>query len=327
MTQTDPVSPAQRQAAHAYANVLLEADVATAAADDAIAAFRETLGTRGQSVASAAEANTTLLALTRLMTAVSLPDRSSPEDRRQAVWASIGATSHCTCREAAALLATRANANIQPRESAALDEHLASCAECRELSVQTVTADAAFRAALVPPSGGLGGGGLPGGPRAGAVLLAVLIALAAGIYALSSGGSSSSRASAAPAPVHTQTAEAVALSVPTVATPARPHRHAGHHGAVAKPAHRHVTEHPRTTTQSTPTATVTTTASAVSAGAPTTVATDAAATPPAQAASPAASPATHTAAPSTAAQVSGPSSLPADSAPQQGIGSLTSTTP
>jgi hypothetical protein len=329
VTQADPVSAAQVRAAHAYASVLLEADVAGPAG---AAAFLRTLGSGAKASASSA-GDETLLALTRLMTAVSMPDRSSPEDRRRAVWASIGSASHCTCREAAALLATRANGNIQPRESTALDEHLATCAECRELSVRSAAADAAFRRALTPPGGG-GIGGLSGGPRVGAALLLVLIAVAAGIYALSSSGSSrSNRASAAPVPAHTQTAEAIALTVPTVAAAATPH-HRVHHAPRVKPALRHVTHHARTVTQPTPAVTVadsspSTPSSAAAASSATSDATAAApaaaAAPPATAAT--ASPATTASAPSTAAQVSGPSSLPADSAPQQGIGSLTSTTP
>ncbi len=360
MTQTDPVSPAQNRAAHAYASTLLELDVAGPAAEDAVAAFRQTLAGRPPADASStAAANDTLLALTRLMTAVSMADRSSPEDRRQAVWASIGSASHCTCREAAALLATRANNNIQPRESAALDEHLASCADCRELSVRAVAADRAFRAALAPSDGGLGLGGLPGGPRAGAALLAVVIAVAVGIVALSSGGSGSGGARAATVAAQTQTSEVVALKVPAAARPAVSAHHSVHHAVKPKvvtrhaTVHRHVTKpaHAATTAstsdagasssadtaasaQTSAPATSSSTASSSTPGSSTasSAATGAAVTPAAAAPASAgtadtSATAPSTAAPSTAAQVSGPSSLPADSAPQQGIGSLTTTTP
>jgi hypothetical protein len=352
VTQTDPVSAAQQRAAHAYADQLLAPEVAGPAADDALNAFRQTLASGTAGAAGSPAADDTLLALTRLMTAVSMPDRSSPEDRRQAVWASIGSASHCTCREAAALLATRANANIQPRESEALDEHLATCAECRELSARLVVADRAFRAALIPASRGLNVPGLPGGPRAAAALLAVLVAVGGGIVALAS-GSGSPRAHAGTVAGHTQTAEAVALTVPAGAstsptTSLRTRagigpgtRVAVHHRAKARLAERHRAVHAstrsHTVTQTTPAASAPTTTSATSiaasdASAPTQPTSTPSSTPTAAAnagttAGSGASSTSGASTPSTAAQVSGPSSLPADSAPQQGIGSVTSTTP
>jgi hypothetical protein len=240
----DPVTPAQSRAAHAYAEVLLGNENAGPTAEDALAAFRQTVGARGEAVSTSAlpAADETLLALTRLMTAVSMPDRSSPEDRRQAVWASISSGSHCTCRESAALLATRANGNIQPRESAALDEHLATCAECSELSVRSGVADTAFYDQLKPAAGG--GFGLPGAPRAAFALAAALIVAGSGAVVLAThgGGSHATGSNAAQVTaVQTQTATTVGLQLTTTAATKPAPRHARaikpttHHRTVTTP--------------------------------------------------------------------------------------------
>jgi hypothetical protein len=89
-----------------------------------------------------------LLAITRQMVAVSMPDRGSPSERRQAMIASISAEPQCSCRESPFLLAARANGNIEPRESVALSGHLTECPECRGLDAHMERAERAFRAAL-----------------------------------------------------------------------------------------------------------------------------------------------------------------------------------
>jgi hypothetical protein len=335
VSEADPVSPTQSRAAHAYARTILAPEIAGPAAEDALAAFRQTLAARGESERGpgSPSANEILLALTRLMTAVSVPDRSSPEDRRQAVLASIGAGSHCTCRESAALLATRTNGNIHPRESAALEEHLAGCADCRELSLTSVAADAAFLQELTPPAGGGGGFSIPSVLGAYATV-AVLVAAGFGIYALTRGGSSLHASHAAAAtPVPTRTAASINLPITTATVAAKP--------AVAPPhAAKKPKLQPRTVTHTTTTQTATRSASSTTGGASASAGatgdSGAAAAPGTAAASP--SPAAtggsgtpgasaSTTAPSSAAVVSGQSSLPADSAPQQGIGNLTATTP
>ncbi|MBO0768470.1 MAG: hypothetical protein J2O48_07270, partial [Solirubrobacterales bacterium] len=124
---------------------MLEPEPANAAADDALGAFRQTAAqTNGNNQ------DDVLLAMTRLMTAVSVPDNSSPADRRKMVLAGISAESHCTCRESSVLLATRANGNLQPHEGTALDKHLESCEHCQGLAKKTDEAGEAFRNELKP---------------------------------------------------------------------------------------------------------------------------------------------------------------------------------
>ena len=343
---TDPVSAAQIRAARAYAATLFggtdSVSEADAAAEDALGAFRQALSTRAELAADAqgASANATLLALTRLMTAVSVPDRSSPGDRRQAVWASLGHSSHCTCRESAALLATRANSNIQPRESAALDEHLAHCSDCRALADRCVAADDAFRAALAPPPGpGLGGIGAL--PRMAYALLALLLAAGAGTFALLSGGTTNA-SHAAVTPIRTQPATTL---TPAPATPAKSRRrvvdrprdhHRASHTRRHAPTSRRVTASPAaagpasagTASAGTAGAPAAVNVSATPAGTGATGAGTAAASPSTRSSSAPAAASSAAAAQPSAAQVSGQSSLPAASAPQQGIGSLgTTTTP
>jgi hypothetical protein len=329
--QVGSVSPAQTRATFAYARTLLEPDVAEPAAEDALAAF-------GQAVAARTAAGTepdpdgageTLLALTRLMTAVSVPDRSSPADRRQALWASIGHSSHCTCRESAALLATRANGNISARESTALDEHLATCADCRDLSARAVAAEAAFRRELTPPAGP-GGFTIPSVPRSAYGVLGVVIAVIVAGILLLSGGSKSNTSRAAIAPIPHPAA--AALNSPATEAKATKRAVKPHHVTV-KPRKRVVRQHVAATATTTQTATTTApTQPAATLASNTGAASSAAGTGSASAAAgTTGAGATHAAAATTpsssAAVVSGSSSLPADSAPQQGIGSLTSTTP
>jgi hypothetical protein len=382
-TGADPVSDAQAQAAHAYAQVLLEPDVAHAAAQDAIAAFRPALVQRGDLGAQSPDADDTLLALTRLMTAVSVPDASLPADRRQAVWASIGANSHCTCRESAALLATRANGNIQPRESAALDDHLSGCAHCRELAIKTVAADRAFARALKPT-----GLRLPSPPRAVYVVLALFIAIGAGILAVNGGQSTRTvtrtaaiTARPSPAQVPGQLVQAQVPTAPAsfppihvVLTPnsARTEKQvqAAAQAARQQALARRASARKRAAAQElaasraasssadgtvsaeAPAASVASSSESESAiapasassssvapvsSSPATPSAPATAPSPAAAASPAprepspataassaaTEPSTAAAVPSTASAVSGQRSLPAESAPQQGIGNLT----
>ncbi len=372
-TDADVVSPAQQQAAHAYARALLEPDIADAAAADAIAAFRQALTQRGDlpDGAQSQAADETLLALVRLMTAVSVPDHSLPEDRRQAVWASIGASSHCTCRESAALLATRANGNIQPRESAALDEHLATCAFCRDLAVKTVAGEQAFRAALRPK-----GSGVPSLPRAAYAVIALLIALGVGIAAISTGGGGTRTVTRAVAavPVQTQTpaADTLTSAAVTQTTPLRiklttkstesaatqakleaharavalrraaqkraaakrasaakraaavkrasaAKRRASHStAAVSAPSDNVTSSAASNTNTETP---VSSPADDASAATPTSTPVESTPSAPVTASSQTSSASAAPVAPSTAA-VSGQSSLPAESAPQKGIGSL-----
>jgi anti-sigma factor ChrR (cupin superfamily) len=326
-TGVDPVSSAQTQAAHAYARVLLERDVADAAAQDAVAAFRQALVQRGElpGGAQSPAADETLLALTRLMTAVSVPDRSLPEDRRQAVWASIGASSHCTCRESAALLATRANGNIQPRESAALDEHLAGCAHCRELSAQAVAAEQAFAQALTPARSGF-----PSPPRGAFVVLALLIAIGVGIFAANSGQTTRTVTRAVtptPTPSPGQLVQVQVPSAPTtvpaihvVLTP-NTARTETQIRAAARAARDRTLARRRAAAQK---------GAAAQKRAAATSANGIALAPVSSPSSSTATPSTATGtpnsvtgAPSTASAVSGQSSLPAEAAPQQGIGSLT----
>ncbi|WP_249010141.1 zf-HC2 domain-containing protein [Conexibacter sp. DBS9H8] len=338
----DLISPRQRDAVTAYTERLLGPELAGPAAEDAIFAFtriaaqRSDLGTAPQSEL----ANETLLALTRLMAAVTVPDRSAPEDRRQAVWASIGAASHCTCRESAALLATRANENIQPRESAALDDHLAGCEACRRLAADAAAADAAFTAALTPPAGGSGIGAVP---RATFAAATVLVGAAVAAIALTTGSRPPSIHPARPAltPVQTQSPSSFALAT-TTATTATPTAH--HHGARHPAAHHRVDHHPARAgtavssppvatsastpagSASTPSATAGTGSGVPGASAPAAASTGTPArrTPPAR--TTAGSGAGSTSAPASTGSTSG-GSLPADSAPQQGIGGLTGTTP
>ncbi len=310
----DPVTDLQRQAALAYARELLPQEIADAAAEDALAAFRHSVR-NAETPPDAAARNELLLAVTRLMTAVSMPDRSSPADRRQAVWASIGAESHCSCRETGVLLAARANGNIEPRESVALDQHLAGCADCRALGVDVVRAEQGFRDILEPPSSG--GGGLLRGVRGTALLsVGVVGAIAAGAIALTSGGGTTTPSSAFLLPTTT-----VATTATTPAKKATHHTHhaaAKHHTTKPKTVHKASTK-PKTTASTADTAPVSSATNTPAYTPPTY-------TPPVS--TPASTPApTHTTAASTAGSTAlaptSESSLPAATATQQGIGATT----
>ncbi|HET9073948.1 MAG TPA: zf-HC2 domain-containing protein [Solirubrobacteraceae bacterium] len=321
------ISAAQRRAAHAYATVLLEPDVAGPAAEDALDAFASAVAERPELSAgsNAVSVNETLLALTRLMTAVSVPDRSRPEDRRRAVWASIGASSHCTCRESAALLATRANGNIQPREDAALEEHLAGCAGCRELADATTAAEQAFRAELTPP--GRGGFGLPDLPRTAYAILALLIAVAVALVALN-GNAARPAAHTALAPAPPTVTHLVVDVNPTTRTAARRDRHlAARHRVVRHRSHH---AHPRRGRASTaapstgPGTAATSESTAASSSATSTPVSATASAPVSQPAAATASAPAPSPQPAASAQPAASDNLPAQSAPQQGIGTITS---
>lgn len=296
MTQNVEVDVRQADAVRAFCAELLEDDVVDAATADALAAYHHRLPV------STARDDELLLAVTRLMAAVSLPDRSSPADRRDAMRASFAAEAQCTCREAVGMIAAHANGNLPPREAAALEHHLQGCDGCRAVVASMSRAEQRFRAAL-------------GGPRTlptrGAMaVLAAAIALGVGT-AIALGGGSPSQA-ATPGVV-----AGVPNGVPVVAdvmpppgsTGARAHRsaavHRAHHVAPAKPA------------RTTATATVPTTAT-TPAVTPALVTT--AHAPTAQRASP--TPKRH---PSGAgrATTTTTSALPVDTAPTQGIGTIT----
>ena len=142
--ESDPAG--RREAVLTYCRTLLQPPTDAEAAADALSAFEEAR----TAAPAGSEAGDTelLLAVTRLMAAVSLPDRSTPGDRREAVRASIGSESHCTCRESGALLAARRNGTIDDRGSRALDLHLAGCPVCCELADRVSVAESRFRQIL-----------------------------------------------------------------------------------------------------------------------------------------------------------------------------------
>jgi hypothetical protein len=315
------VDDRQRQAVEAYTGRLLDGELAAAAAQDAIDGYESSLAARGGQALAPGAQHEYLLSLTRLMAAVSLPDRSGPEDRRRAVLASIGDRSHCTCREAAALLAARANGNIEARQADALDAHLEECAHCRELSAAMVAAEAAFRSALAPP----GGGGLL---QARNVLLLssglVALLVAGALVLVTGGGGSGSGTHLAHASARTTPAAHGQAAGRSDASAARrgtgPGRHHAPRHRVAHHAHHHTastaTSLSRTRASTTPASAAPAAGrsepavSAPAAGAAVPV-TSAPAPPPAAPATPAAS-----------VSSSGSSSLGAASAPQSGIGSV-----
>lgn len=136
----------RREAVLTYCRTLLQPPADAEAAADALSAFEE--AQRSTPAGGEPGDADLLLAVTRLMAAVSLPDRSTPSDRRDAVRASIGSESHCTCREAGALLAARRNGTIDERGSRALDLHLAGCPVCCELADRVAVAESRFRQIL-----------------------------------------------------------------------------------------------------------------------------------------------------------------------------------
>lgn len=157
-------SAQQEQAAFAYCRELLRRPTADEAAADALDGFRRLMAADAARDAERAPSqpgdgeegrdqpgDDELLAITRRMAAVSMPDRGSPSERRQAMIASIDAEPQCSCRETAFLLAARANASIEPREDLSLTHHLETCPECRGLDAHMERAERAFRAELRPP--------------------------------------------------------------------------------------------------------------------------------------------------------------------------------
>jgi hypothetical protein len=309
---TAPVSDAQRRAVAAYTGQLLEPELATATAGDVIAGYGQGIGARQSEGITAEQQNEFLLSLTRLMTAVSLPDRSTPDDRREAILASIGERSHCTCREAGALLAARANGNIEARQQEALVAHLAECEYCRKLAEDMVVAEDRFRAELAPPARGallqtrnvlLMSSGL----------LALLVA--GGIVLATSGGSNSPTLAARHNTPPITTPALATHTATTAATPKRKRKTAAHHhrAAARKPATHHVATKP-----------------AVTASAPTYTPptyTPPTYTPPASTYTPPASSSSSAATSSSSAGAavsssSSSSSLGAASAPQSGIGNV-----
>lgn len=144
-TDASSLSP-EEEAVLAYCRKLLPPATAEEAAADVLVAWRERVGAGAER--SPIPPDELLLAITRLMTAVSLPDQSSPSDRRRAVMASIGATPRSSCRETGVLLASRANRNIAPREQQALDHHLSACHVCREIETRLGQAEDAYLAKI-----------------------------------------------------------------------------------------------------------------------------------------------------------------------------------
>ncbi len=134
-----------------YCRELLRQPAADEAATDALVGFWRLLMAHDDERVDDPPSDEALLAITRQMVAVSMPDRGSPSQRRQAMIASISAEPQCSCRESPSLLAARANENIEPRESVALSGHLAECPECRGLDAHMERAERAFRAALAVP--------------------------------------------------------------------------------------------------------------------------------------------------------------------------------
>jgi hypothetical protein len=136
---------------------LLPPAEAAAAVSDVVAGF------------DAAEDIELLVALTRLMLAVSLPDRSSAADRRASIRASLAGEARCTCREAGPLFASRANGTASELHCGALERHLSYCPGCRAMGADIAAAEdrlrAAWAAAAEPDLPGGSGG--PVSPEAG----------------------------------------------------------------------------------------------------------------------------------------------------------------
>jgi hypothetical protein len=219
----DAVSDTQYRAVAAYCEELLEPEVAAGTVSDIVAAYGQNLPALEADGVPAEQRSAYLLSMARLLTAVSLPDRSSPGDRRQAVLASMGTESHCTCREAGMLLAAHANGNIEPHEQVALEQHLYECDGCRSL------ADAMERAAdrfyaIIEPSGG---GGLFGVRNLAVYSTAALGLLIAGAVVLLS--------SSSPSNVPASLAQGTTAHTTTVA-----HHHPVVHHTVV---HHHVIKH------------------------------------------------------------------------------------
>ncbi|MGO9972003.1 MAG: zf-HC2 domain-containing protein [Solirubrobacteraceae bacterium] len=141
-------SAEQEHAVLSYCRELLRQPTADEAAADTFAAFRLLLQRHRNGELPDEPGDDDLLTVTRRLVAVSMPDRGSPGERRQAMIASIAAEPQCSCRETALLLAARASDAIAPGEDAALSAHLAACPECRGLDAHAARAERAFRAAL-----------------------------------------------------------------------------------------------------------------------------------------------------------------------------------
>jgi len=215
------VNDTQYRAVTAYCEELLDPEVAAGTAADVVAAFGENLAALEADDVAVEERNAYLLSMTRLLAAVSLPDRSSPAERRQAVLASMGAESQCSCREASMLLASHANGNIEPHEQVALEQHLYDCEDCRYLTETMDRATDRFYAVIDPRRGG----GLLGARNLAVYSTAALGLLVAGAVVLLSGGSS-------------PTAPTSLAQTPTVTTTATVHHPAVHHVV-----HHHVVKH------------------------------------------------------------------------------------
>lgn len=142
----DPWPELRRAAVLAYCRAVLEPSEDEQAAGDAVEAFEQ--ARERSTELPAAEADELLLAVTRLMAAVSLHDPTSAADRRAAVRSSIGGASVSTCRDTAPLLAAGANGTIAAHEAQAVEAHLAICGRCRELRERLTAAETAFRSAL-----------------------------------------------------------------------------------------------------------------------------------------------------------------------------------
>lgn len=145
------LSDEREQAVFIYCRELLRQPTADDAATDALVGFWHLLLAHHNEEAADPPGDDALLAITRRMVAVSMPDRGSPSERRQAMIASIDTEPQCSCRETAFLLAARANDSIEPRESVSLTHHLDACPECRALDAHMERATQAFLAALHPP--------------------------------------------------------------------------------------------------------------------------------------------------------------------------------
>ena len=120
-------SAGQEHAVLSYCRELLRQPTADEAAADTFAAFRLLLQRHRGGELPGEPGDEDLLTVTRRLVAVSMPDRGSPGERRQAMIASIGAEPQCSCRETALLLAARASDAIALGEDAALSAHLAAC--------------------------------------------------------------------------------------------------------------------------------------------------------------------------------------------------------
>jgi hypothetical protein len=218
------VSDTQYRAVTAYCEELLDPEVAAGTAADVVAAFGENLAALEADDVPVEERNAYLLSMTRLLAAVSLPDRSSPAERRRAVLASMGADSQCSCREASMLLASHANGNIEPHEQVALEQHLYECEDCRYLTETMDRAADRFYAIIEPRRGG---GML--GPRNLAVYSTAALGLlvAGAVVLLSSGGTS-----APPTQAFVPSVTTPIVTTTTVARHVTHHHAAKHHKTV-----------------------------------------------------------------------------------------------